>query len=681
MSDSNLQYKKTVCPLDCPDACGMIAAVKNGELLELRGDPDHPVTAGFLCSKVRNFLPKKNHSENRILKALIRNGPRGNGDFREASMDEAIDYTVDNLNRVIQQFGSDAILPYAYGGNMGSIQRFAGDPFFHKIGAIELQRTICSTTASDAWGRHCGDLPGANPEQASEADLIILWGINARVTSSHFIPVVNKARKRGAKVVVVDLYRTPTADLADVFIRIQPASDAALALLAATRLIDSGDAAADFVHKNTEGFSGFSNYVKGLDRAELLEATGLKEEEVEKFCRLLSESEKTFLRIGVGLTRNSRGENSIRAILSLAALRGMFSFDAGKGVLMFSGSFRGDSDINEGKHLRKPDRRIVNMIQLADELESESRPIRALFVHTSNPLAVAPDRSRVLKALKNKDLFIAVHEQTMTETAMFADVIFPAATSMESADVFRSYGHHYLVQSEKVVEPPGDVVDNFTLFSKLSVKMGLDYSLLNDSYEERLNKYVKSLAGNGLPDDFSGELLPGKAYLSQLLHRYAGSIKNGTWKFLFSSDIRENEKSPYAVYEKPAEFGDDRLKKKWPLYLITPPHRDILNSTFSEFFNTPGEVFIHPLDAEVRRIENGSKVELKNDRGCAIRVARITDKTAPGLLVAEGVFRGTASLGAINNLTSTRSSETAGGATFHESLVEIYPYKSMSMDA
>ena len=662
---------RSVCPLDCPDACGFLLTVEDGKIQTIQGDPGHPYTRGFLCSKVRNSFLKKMAPENRITTPLLRTGPKGSGEFTPISLEKALDLAAEKIQQTVQKKGGEAILPYSYAGNMGALQRPAGDPFFHKLGASILLKTICSTAGSAGLSRHAGDFPGTDPMTAEHSDLIIVWGMNIKVTSSHFVPVINRARKNGAKLVVIDVYRNATAEMADLFIRINPGRDADLALALSRELTSRKLVDPESISRHATDVPEFLHYLEGLSTQGLLTQAGVSGEDLERLLRMITDSRATFLRTGIGLTRNSRGESSMRAIASLAALLGLFTHsDPGKGFLYATGSFSGGSQVVEAPHLRKEPGRKINMLQLAQALEDRHNPIYLLIVYNSNPLAVAPDRERVLAGLGRDDLFTIVHEQTMTETALFADLIIPATTSLENTDVYRSYGQHFLVPTDPVVEPPEGILSNGELFRELARRLGFTEPEFTETIQEKRRRYLDSLKSGGLPD--GSAITAGIPVRSQLPEIRDRDRMEGKWKFHFAcKDQREFEPTPFAHTHDLREFDAPNLTVQYPYKLITPPHREVLNSTFSEFQKGPGELLIHPEDARREKIENGDRVTLKNGRGEAIRLAKVSTSTSPGLLVAEGVFRGMGDHGGINNLTSTELSETAGGGVFHESRVSI----------
>ena len=416
------EYKKTICPLDCPDSCGLIATVEDGRVVALQGDPDHPYTRGVICRKMRGY-PARLYGPERILHPLIRVGAKGAGDFKQISWSQAWDYLSARLSQVIDTFGGESVLPYCYAGNMGMISRFAGFPLFHKIGASRLEQTICSATAGGGWRNICGEAGGTPPERAEEADLIVIWGMNVKVSNLHFWPYVASARKRGARLVVIDPYRNDTARSSDEHIWVRPGGDAALALGILKVMTEHEWVDQEFIDGSSSGFDELKAYLQKTELSAFEAQSNVGREVMERLALMFFETPKTFIRIGVGLTRNSRGAMAVRAIGSLAAACGYFNGQPGQGVLLFSKAFGGDASKLKMEELGGGDSRVINMIHLGEALTSLTPPIKAMLVYNSNPFCVAPDASMVRKGLAREDLFTVVHEQVMTPTARYADLV------------------------------------------------------------------------------------------------------------------------------------------------------------------------------------------------------------------------------------------------------------------
>jgi anaerobic selenocysteine-containing dehydrogenase len=664
-----MERRKTICPLDCPDACGITATLDGGKIVRLDGDADHPFTRGFLCKKVQTYHHRV-QSDERVLFPQIRMGAKGDARFEPISWDEALELLASRLTEIKREHGGEALLPYCYAGNMGAVARWAGYPFFNRYGASRLDQTICSSAAKEAWAAHCGSLPGSPPESASHADLILAWGIDIKVTNVHFWPFVTNARRRGAKLVVIDPYRNTTARAADFYFPIRPGGDAALALALAKRFIDEGRLDRDFIEQYTEGFDEFAASRNENSIDALVEDTGLNREQFGELAELIAENPKTFIRIGIGITRNTTGAMSVRAISCLAAVLGLFDGKTGRGALLMSQAFSGDSSRLEYPQLAKKPTRSINMVQLGDALTNLTPPVKALFVYSSNPLSVAPDASQVRKGLAREDLFTVVHEQFLTPTARYADLLLPATTSFENCDVYTGYGHFQMGRVEPVIPARGEALSNFELFQRLAAKMGYDDEPFRQTVGERLDDYIGTL--RGLPDTIRKEgLEPGVTVTSEN-HESAGNYSRFEGRrFRFAAQHVE----PALPQVLPSrEFANEDLRTRFPLRLITPPMLGLLNSTFGERFPKEiGTAMMHPRDAGARNLKPGEEVEIFNGRGHNTRRLVISEDTQPGLVVVQGIYweNDASEATGVNDLTSQQTTDLGGGGTFHESLVDV----------
>ncbi len=664
--------RKTICPLDCPDTCGMLATVENGTVVSLAGDPDHPYTQGFICRKMRGY-PERLYSSHRILYPQRRVGKKGEGRFRRISWDEAWDYLVSRLQEIIAADGGSSILPFSYAGNMGVVNRFAGFPLFHKMGTLQSKQTICSATASGGWNLICGEGGGSPPAAAEESTLIIAWGINIRVTNIHFWRSVKKARAAGARLLVIDPYRNDTARVADDYVQVHPGGDSALALGILKVLIARSWLDEEFISAESEGFEQLADYVRQLPEERIEHESGVGFEQIGALAELLHENPRTFLRIGVGLTRNSRGGMAIRAIVSLAAACGLFDGHSGRGVLLFSRAFSGDQTRLTFPQLAGKPLRAVNMIHLGQALSAADPLVKALIVYNANPVSVVPDGSSVRKGFCREDLFTVVHEQVMSPTARFADLLLPATTFLENRDLYTAYGHFYFGVAEPVIEPLGEALSNFDFFQTLARKMGYADSPFQQSLDQRLTSYLATLSG--AVEGFSPAAYRDGEYVESRYNRSAGPVlkrKNTHIRFVNHEDPTL---PPFACLIESAEFDHPDLSSRFPYKLITPPDHRLLNSTFGERYQQQsGRVLIHPEDAAKSGIRDGEEVHLENFRGSTVRRAEVSRDTRRGLLVAEGIYWpmvGTET--GINDLVTQKCSDVGGGALFHEARVRISP--------
>lgn len=649
----------------------MLVTINQGKAIKVEGDQEHPFTKGFLCQKLRTYHQRV-HSDQRILWPLRRTGKKGEGKFKRISWDEAWDQIVTTFKAIEKEHGSEALLPYSYAGNMGLINRNAGDPFFHRFCASRLDRTICSSAARAGWTAHYGTGPNDNPEKAVDATLIVAWGINIKVTNIHFWPLIQQARRKGAKLVVIDPYQNITAKAADHYIALQPGGDSALALGILKVILKMGWEDNSFIKECSTGFKALQDYVSSISLEQVSEQSGVSQEEIQNLAGMFSENPKTFIRIGIGLSRNSRGANSIRAITSLAAALGLFDGGKGRGALLSSSAFSGDHEkLVYQQHSSQPTR-LINMAQLGDALTTLSPPIKSLFVYNSNPLSVAPDTGKVRAGLEREDLFTVVHEQVMTPTAGYADLILPATTSFENKDLYTGYGHFIFSQSNPVLPPQGEAISNFDLFQRLARKMGYTNPAFSQTLEERIEDYLENF--DGLPEGVKVSSLSDGRYIRSKYADLKESFFGDGKKFQFKILTPNSSDQGIPQLLKAKEFDHPGLIRAFPFKLITPPLGKMLNSTFGENHSIEsGTVMIHPVDSKKLAILDGEVVEISNDRGQTLRKAKITKRTQKGLLVAEGIYWADEFKGeqGINHLTSQNLTDLGGGPVFHESRVKV----------
>jgi anaerobic selenocysteine-containing dehydrogenase len=650
--------------------CSVLITVEDGRISEFRGDPDHPFTRGFLCKKMRDYPEKRVHSKHRITRAMIRSGKKGSGEFRNIPLAEALDLTAERLKGIRSQYGPASILPYSYAGNMGLLSRFSGFPFFHRYGALRLKQTICSSTASEAWRLHYGEGPGSDPETARHADLIIAWGADIRTTNPHFWPIVSEARRSGARLVVIDPHRTATAKGADHHIPVLPSGDCALVSGVMRLLIEQDGLDSRFIADHTEGFDEWRIQIMSHSIEEYARISGTSLSDMNLLARLILDSKRTFLRIGTGPSRNTRGGVSIRAIACMAAALGLFDGTPGKGALLYPNAFQEDRD-----HLKRPDLMTANpdsfnMNQLGEALTVREPDVKGLFVYNSNPALVAPDRTRVIEGLLREDLFTVVHDQVMTQTAKYADILLPATVSYENHDLYISYGHFSMMATAPVLSAPGEAISNHDLFRELARRFGYTEEVFTQSAEEAIRRYLSTVRGLPVKAD---EILPGVIYRSLFADakRTPFKTRNGLFSFTGTDGATG---APSLI--RALEFEDELLQKKYPFRLITPPSGDTLNSTFAELSDQVLEsVLIHPEDADRLRIVDGATIKLYNDRGSLLGRAVIDTDTMRGVLIAHKPVMPNAEnrYTSINNVTSARLSDIGEGSTFHESLVGVSP--------
>src|SRR2546426_3615893 len=465
----------SVCPHDCPSCCSLEVDVVDGRIADVTGTPGHPFTQGVICGKVREYAERV-HSPLRVLTPLRRVGAKGEGRFARISWDDALAEIARRWRAIVAEHGAEAILPFSYAGSMGQVQFHAGHPLFHALGASRLDRSICVSTAYTGWRATVGQVTGNDSEQMVGADLVVLWGVNAAYSTINVMTLVKQARQAGAHVVVIDPYRTPTAVQGDEHLPVRPGSDGALALAVMHVLIGEGLVDGEYVDRATLGFEALAEHVKAWPPERVAPIVGLDASTIVAFARRYGAGARAFIRVGIGLSRHDNGGMTCRTIACLPALTGAYADSHGGALLSSGGAFALDLRALERPDLMPtPPPRVINMIRLGRALTEPGMapPVKALYVYSSNPAAVCPNQTLVLRGLAREDLFTVVHEQVMTDTAHYADLVLPATTSMEHEDLYRSYGQFTLQLALPVLPPPGEALSNWEVCGRLARALGV----------------------------------------------------------------------------------------------------------------------------------------------------------------------------------------------------------------
>ena len=686
--DSTPHTVRGACPHDCPDTCATLVTVENGRATRIQGDPDHPVTSGFLCAKVNRYLERTYHKD-RLTTPLKRVGPKGSGQFAPATWDEALTDIAAKLNAIrTSAHGPESILPYSYAGTMGYVQSQSMDRrFFHVIGASKLDRTICATAGATGMQMTVGANLGADSEGVSESDLILLWGTNTLTSNPHLWPFVLQARAKGARVLCIDPIRTRTADQCDEWIAIRPGTDAALALgmmhvLFADSLQDD-----DYIAQYTLGGDALRERVREYPPARVAQITGLAEERIVALAREYGRAKAAFIRVNYGLQRHAGGGMAVRTIACLPAVTGHWRRPGGGVLLSSSATFQFNKQRLERPEL-SPTVRTINMIRLGEALNAPDAgvggpPVQALIVYNSNPAAVAPDTNDVRRGLARDDLFTVVLEHFQTDTADWADWVLPATTQLEHWDVHFAYGHLYATLNQPAIAPMGEAKSNAEIFRLLAATMGLDHECLRD---DDITLVKQAL-------DTTGERMHGVTFDALLEHGWVrlnvprpylpyaeGGFTTPSGKCEFYSErMAQMGLDPLPAFTAPYEFPDiaTELAAKYPLTLISSPRHQFLNSTFvnveSLRWNAQPEVMIHPVDAARRGIMNGARVTIANDRGGFTAIARVTDAVRETVVWAPSIWwTKLAGDGEnANATTSQRETDLGHGPVFYDNLVEV----------
>ena len=690
------------CPHDCPDACGVLITVQDGRATKIQGDSAHPVTRGFLCAKVTKYLDRV-YSPDRVLYPMRRVVAKGEGhrneqDFVRISWDEALDEIASRLQAIASEYGPESILPYSYGGTLGVLNGGSMDRrFFHRLGASQLERAICSAAGEAGLKSVIGVKMGTEPEQFRDSRYIIAWASNIHGNNVHLWPFITEARRKGAKLVVIDPYRTRTAAVADWYLPINPGTDAALALAMMHVIINENLYDADYVSRYTLGFNELRAKVQEYPPERAAQWTGISAADIRKLAREYATIRPAVIRLNYGVQRSERGGMATRTVAMLPCLTGSWKEVGGGLQMSLSGSFGLDKDSLErldlmttASPLGRP-ARVINMNRLGKVLtELNDPPVKALFVYACNPAAVTPNHNLVVKGLQRKDLFTIVHEQFFTDTTDYADIVLPATTFFEHKDLVQSYGHYYLQMSQKAIQPLGECKSNVDLFRALAQRMGFTGSDFTESDDSMIDKALASGAPRlkGIDRErlekegharlnFSGSD-SGTAEPQAFLPFAQGNFATPSGKAEFYSEqLKAAGLDAVAAFEPPEESRHTAAAKKFPLELLSRKADNFLNSSFC---NTPsvavmedsGLLELAPADANARGIRDGDQVRAFNERGDLVLRARVNGSVQAGTVASHLNWAKLSAGGKnINALTSEKLTDLGNSATFYSVLVEV----------
>ncbi|MFB3917193.1 MAG: molybdopterin-dependent oxidoreductase [Terriglobales bacterium] len=692
------------CPHDCPDACGVLITVEDGRATKIQGDPAHPVTRGFLCGKVAKYLDRV-YSPDRVLHPLRRVKPKGTrgshpntgadfDHFVPISWDHALDEIAAKFKSIIAEFGAEAILPYSYGGTLAALNNASMDRrFFYRLGVSQLDRTICSEAGGEALKSVLGRKLGTEPEQFAHSRHIIAWGANIHGNNIHLWPFIEEARRKGAKLVVIDPYRTRTAACADWHLPVNPGTDVALALGMMHVIIGEKLYDADFVAQHTLGFDKLAERVRDYPPQRVAQWTGIAAADIVQLAREYATTRPAVIRLNYGVQRCQTGGANVRAIAMLPCITGSWKEIGGGLQLSTSGGFPLQREALERRDLLPRPTRVVNMVQLGRALnELADPPIKALFVYNSNPAAVAPDHNAVVRGLMRPDLFTVVHEQFLTDTTDYADIVLPATTFFEHKDLQTSYGHYYLQISNQAIAPLGECRSNVDVFRALAERLGFNDPCFQDSVDDMIDAALAS--GHEFLKGIDRARLEREGHVRLNLKTHhgdtetqrnsefflpfsAGDFTTPSGKAeLYSEQMASLGLDPVAAFVPPAESRHS-ASGEFPLELLARKADNFLNSTFC---NLPGHqqmeerglLEMNSADASTRGIRDGDPVRVFNQRGELFLTARVNGTVAPGVVATRLNWAKLSPQGGnANVLTSSRLSDLGGGPTFYSTLVQV----------
>ncbi|MGQ9369823.1 molybdopterin oxidoreductase family protein [Azospirillum sp. ST 5-10] len=679
------EYLPSACPHDCPSTCALeVERLAPDRIGKVRGAAANSYTAGVICAKVARYAERV-HNPDRVLRPLLRTGPKGAGQWAEIGWDEALDRLADAFLAAERRYGPEAVWPYYYAGTMGLVQRGSIQRLRHAKGYSRQYSTVCDTPANMGWLAGHGAIRGADPREMADSDLIVNWGGNPVATQVNVMTHVARARKaRGAKLVTVDPYRTGTAEVSDLHLMPRPGTDGALACAVMHVLFAEGLADRAYLARYAAGTERLEAHLASRTPQWAAAITGLSAEAIVDFARLYGRTKRSYLRLGYGLTRAVNGAAQMHAVSCLPVVSGAWAHKGGGALYCSSGIYRIDRTLAEGLDRLDPSVRALEQTRIGAVLTGDPEalrggpPVTAMLVQNTNPAAICPDLGQVVRGLKRDDLFVAVHEQVMTDTARLADLVLPATTFLEHDDLYRGGGQMHILVGRKVIEPQGEARENHWVNAEIARRVGAEHPGFAMTAWEVVDAMLKA---SGLPD---AETLHAERWLDvqpdfETSHFLKGfAFADG--RFRFAPDwaaLGPLEGCPELPDHMPPGSPTDAAH---PFRLITPPARQFLNTSFNE---TPTArkregrptALLHPDDAAMLDVADGAAVRLGNRLGAVTLHARHFDGVQRGVVVAEGIWDGACfpeGVG-INALTSPAPIPPAGGAAFHDTAVWVRP--------
>ncbi|MGD1326393.1 molybdopterin-containing oxidoreductase family protein [Pandoraea pnomenusa] len=688
---TNTHVVRAACPHDCPDTCALHVTVENGVAIKVQGDPEHPTTNGVLCTKVSRYTERTYHPD-RLLHPLKRVGPKGSGQFVQVGWDEALDGIAARL-RAIAAREPEAILPYSYAGTMGFVQgESMAARFFNKLGASDLDRTICASAGAAGLRYTYGAGVGMHVEHFADSKLILIWGSNPITSSVHFWAIAQEAKRRGAKLIAIDPYRSLTAEKCHQHIALLPGTDAALALgmmhvLIAEDLVDH-----EYISRHTVGYAQLKDRVRRYTPARVAEICGIDEATIITLAREYASAKPAAIRLNYGMQRAKGGGQATRAVACLPALIGAWRDPAG-GLLMSTSGYAPVDAAAQARPDLRPHRdkpaRVVNMSAIGDALchpggGTFGPKIEALVVYNSNPVAVAPESGKVAAGFAREDLFTVVLEHFQTDTADYADFVLPATTQLEHLDIHKAYGHTYLLANNPAIAPLGEAKPNSEIFRLLARRMGWQEACFSDTDDQLAAQSMRwsdaRMAGSDWEtlkrDGWIRYDLPEAPFANGGFYTPSGKCE------FYSERMLEEGFDPLPDWVPPYESvaSNPGLAARYPLAMISPPARNFLNSSFVNVESLRASVGeptldIHPSDAASRGIADGAGVRIFNDRGTLRAKARVTEKAREGVVVGLSIWwKKLAPDGKnANEVTSQQLTDLGRAPTFYDCLVEVVP--------
>ncbi|HEY7577159.1 MAG TPA: molybdopterin-dependent oxidoreductase [Acetobacteraceae bacterium] len=663
--------RQSVCTYDCPDTCSLSVTVEDGRIAKVRGSEGVPFTAGVICNKVARDMPAFVHGKQRILYPLRRTGPKGSGSFQRISWDAALDEIQARTSAVIQRWGPQAVTPLNYAGPHGLLACDSmSSRFFYKLGATQLyRRSLCGGVRSEAWAGTYGAVPGGPPELAAEAALNVVWGNNATVTNLHLVRRVRQSKRKGGRLIVVDPLRTKIAEQADLHLAPLPGTDVLLAWALAAELERMGALDQAFIAQHVLGFDDFMAAARAWPAARAADACALPEQQIVACARWLAEADPLVFAPGNGLERGRNGGSSIRALIALPALLGKLGRGSGI-VLGASNAFPKTMARLQRPDLAPDGMRTVNLLDIGRYLAEDAidPPLRAVFIYNHNPVVVHPDQNRMRRGLAREDIFTVGIDVAMTESMGYCDIVLPAATHFEYADLYASYGHHWLQRAEPVIPPAGESLPNTEIFRRLAVRFGFDDPAFQATDADLMDAAIDlgDVRPSAIPIDRGVQMKGQDGQPLVLFENVFPATPSG--RIELRSDALAQRWGEAARMPTWRERRSDH-----PLMLISPASDRQISSTLGFAMPRP-RLLMHPQDAAARGLSDGAEVKVWNERGEVILPLHVTDDVPPGVVASEkGAWLATSRTGqTISALVSADlRADLADGACFNDTRVDV----------
>lgn len=675
----------SACPHDCPSTCALEIMHDDKNIYKVKGASKNTYTSGVVCAKVSRYAERTHHPD-RLTKPLMRSGEKGSNNFKEIEWEQALDIVAENFISTAQKHGTESIWPYFYAGTMGLVQRDGINRLRHEMKYSGQHSTICSTITASGFKAGVGALKGPDPREMALADVILVWGCNPASTQVNVMKHIQKARKdRNAKLIVVDPYKTRSAKVADFYYPIKPGTDGALACSIMHILFRDNYADKEYMDKYTDDPEGLEKHVKKYTPEWGSKITGLSLREIEEFAKIFGTTKRLYSRMGYGFTRQRNGASAMHAAVSLSAVCGKWLYEGGGAFYNNADIYKIDKTLIEGLDVIDPNIRMLDQSRIGSILTGDSNALMgggnvySLIIQNTNPLVVAPESLLVREGFSRENLFVCVHEQFMTETAKYADIVLPATTFVEHDDLYIAGGHQHITYGPKLIDPIGESKSNHAVLVALAKRLGAKHEGFNMTEREIIDYTLNSsnhgslveLEKNGWKDvqpDFNK---------SHFIDGFGHKDK----KFHFKPDWSEVGPDYHNMPEYPDYMNTtENISKDFPFKLVTAPAHNYLNSSFTETNSSKKsevkpKAKIHSKDIKKLALQDDELVVLGNNRGKVIIHVEEFDGMQEGVIIVEGVWPNEAFVGnnGINTLVGSDPVPPNGGAAFHDTAVWIKP--------